>query len=160
MSRQLEDVFLYHAKLAISNKRSLGYDIPSNIIETLAEKARNTSVCRYCDVKLYYSINGPLQADTAALDRIDNGDMINENTCQWICLRCNARKGSRTHERYLEYLVKGPEVSNKGKTIRISDEAHEELISLSVRRETFSDVIMKLGEHWRRTNKVNKPWSG
>ena len=41
--------------------------------------------------------------------------------------------------------------TSKGKTIRISDEAHEELISLSVRRETFSDVIMKLAQHWKKS---------
>ena len=46
-------------------------------------------------------------------------------------------------------------VPNKtSKTIRISNEAHEELISQSVRKETFSDVIMKLGKHWEKSSSV------
>ena len=39
------------------------------------------------------------------------------------------------------------------KNIRITPEAHEVLIDLSVRRETFSDVIMKIGEHYKKTKK-------
>jgi hypothetical protein len=42
----------------------------------------------------------------------------------------------------------------EGKTIRITPEAHKMLIELSSSKvETFSDVIIKLGEHYKRTKK-------
>ena len=49
-----------------------------------------------------------------------------------------------------------PSIRTKGigKTIRITSEAHNMLIELSSSKiETFSDIIMKIGEHYKKTKK-------
>jgi len=74
----------------------------------LAEKLENTLTCIYCRKELHLSRrsknNNSFDPQQVSLDRIDNGDIIGCNTCQWICRGCNLHKSDMSDGLYRIYL--------------------------------------------------------
>ena len=112
-----DDPFLFTSKRAIYQKRNTSkrrskYIISNDAVEKLADKARNTPNCPYCNISLIYTgvpierreQFGILRHNVATLDRINNGDIINVDTCQWTCFFCNHAKSNCTDEEYRQAI--------------------------------------------------------
>ena len=71
-------------------------------IMTLAQ--RQQFQCDYCHEKMHF-FHTTKRDKVASLDRIDpNNRKYEINNVHWCCLGCNVRKGTKTHDQYMQYL--------------------------------------------------------
>jgi hypothetical protein len=77
--------------------------IESDAEVKLAEKLK-TSICIYCGKESHLSRKCKSDPQKATLDRIDNGNIIGAEICQWICFRCNIDKSDMPDGLYRIFL--------------------------------------------------------
>jgi len=80
---------------SLGSHRARGFKMKISIDE-LEKVARNISRCPYCNVELDWlqGNKGHVKPKSPSLDRIHNGNVIDENSIQIICNRCNTIKGN------------------------------------------------------------------
>jgi len=86
----------------LSNHRRRGFLIAISIDDLMIE-AKKAQECLYCGRELKFMRGGGWNGSTPSLDRINNEDVIDENTIQIICHACNTSKLNRTHTEFIEY---------------------------------------------------------
>ena len=74
--------------------------------DELTKLAKAITECRYCGRKIIFKCGereGKPEKNSPALDRINNGNELNINDVQIICMECSGMKGSKTHERLIKW---------------------------------------------------------
>jgi hypothetical protein len=87
----------------LDNHRLMGYKVEATI-NVLVAKLLHNPVCPYCNSELNLYGTGH-RMDGPSMDRVDNGMTITNDNVQFVCRRCNANKGARTHEEFVDYAA-------------------------------------------------------
>jgi hypothetical protein len=89
----------------LTQKRRLGFDVRVTR-EELYNKFNGVDKCYICGCELDISYGKLLHSNSISFDRINNSDIINIDSMDVACHRCNSMKQTRTMTEYIKYLYK------------------------------------------------------
>ena len=105
----VKDVYYIRARDAVTAKLNSKYlhitlkgGNKEDIISALAEKARKTERCSYCNERLVYVQQAGRPGNSASLDRVWNSLEISEHNVDFICDLCNSGKSTLTPAGYIK----------------------------------------------------------
>lgn len=101
------------ALATLRSHRKSGYNINITTDE-LTELAEEITHCRWCGRKLQWESGKGVTCHCPTLDRTDNGQTIDIDNIDIICLGCNASKGQLTENEFKEHIKRMYEVSILG----------------------------------------------
>jgi 5-methylcytosine-specific restriction endonuclease McrA len=87
----------------ILNHKDMGFDVQVTYDELIAIVVE-TSTCKYCGEEIDYTSGGH-RMNGPSMDRVENGSVITKDNVAVICRRCNANKGARSHEEFVDYAA-------------------------------------------------------